>query len=615
MPIFEKLKVLLSFDVAIWLILAATLIIIHLKVIPYILTEILIVIACSSTLPVFFSAIQSLKNKKISIDLLASIALVVSLIEREWSSVIFINLMITSARIISNYSESRSHKAIESLLKLKPQKAKIKNDGGFTEVSLEEVEKGDLIVVQLGERIPVDGIIEEGEAEVDQSSLTGESLLIYKKKGDEVFSSTIVNSGNLIIRAEKVGEETTFAKIIDLVKNSQKNKAPISRLSEKFGTWYIIFTFIGSLFLYGLFRDVNLVLSVLLVSCADDVAIAIPMGFITSIAHCAHHGAIIKGGDFLEALTKLKVVIFDKTGTLTHGKLKVENVIVFDKRKPEEVLELAGSVSLNCKHPINQAIVRYVEGKKIPIIELKKFVEHSGQGATGIYKNKKIIIGRASFFEELNIKITDRQMKIIDEERQEGFSTTLVGFNNKIIGLIILSDEVRPQVKETISELRKLGVEKIVMLTGDNEKIAKKVADMTGIDEFHANLLPEDKLTHLKKYLSKDYKTAMIGDGINDAAALSLADVGIAMGTIGADAAIESADIALMKDDLTQLPELIKISKSTLRVVYQNLLLWAILNIMGLVLVFGRILDPDGAAAYNFIADFVPLLNSLRLFR
>jgi Cd2+/Zn2+-exporting ATPase len=615
MSIFEKLKILLSFDAIVWLILVATLIIINLKITPQTLAELLIIIACGTTLPVFISALQGLKNKKISIDLLASIALAVSLIERQWESVIFINLMITSARIFSDYTKARSHKAIESLLKLKPQKAKIKTDGGFNEVPVEEVKKGDLILVELGERIPVDGFIEKGEAEVDQSSLTGESLLIFKKAGDVVFSSTIVSSGNLIVRAEKVGEETTFSKIIHLVEKSQKNKAHISTLGEKFSKWYIIFTLIGSFLLYAITQDSTLVLSVLLISCADDVAIAIPLAFLTSITHSAKHGAIIKGGEFVEALTKLKVVVLDKTGTITHGKLKVENVFAFGDKTPEEVLKLAGSISLRSKHPINQAITKYVKEKNISIVEPENFVEYSGKGTTATYKNKRIASGKVSFFEELKIKITPHQLEAIDEEKWKGFNITLIGLDKKLVGFITLSDEVRLQVKGTISELKKLGVEKVVMLTGDNEKIAKRVADMVGIEEFYANLLPEDKLNYLKKYLSKNYKTAMIGDGVNDAAVLSLADIGIAMGAIGTDAAIESADIALMKDDLTQVPELIKIGKSTLRVVHQDLLIWAILNVVGLVLVFSKILGPEGSAAYNFISDFFPLLNSLRLFR
>jgi len=615
MLISKKLKLLLSFDVAIWLILAVILIINYFKIIPNLTETFLIIIAIGTTIPVIISALNALKNKRISIDLLASIALTVSLIDKQWTSIIFLNLMITSARIFSDYTQARSKRAIGHLLKLKPQKAKIKTDGGFKEVSVEDVKKGDIILVELGDRIPVDGMIEEGEAEIDQSSLTGESLLIFKKKGDEVFSSTIVSSGNLIIRAEKVGKETTFEKIIDLVENAQKNKAPISRLSDKFSTWYVIFTIGGSFLLYIISRNTTLVLSLLLVSCADDVAVAIPMAFLSSITHCARHGAIIKGGEFIESLKKLKVVIVDKTGTLTRGKLKVENVFAFNGRKPEEVLELAGSVSMVCNHPINKAITEYVKEKNIPIFEPENFEQCSGRGVTAVYKNKRISCGKLSFFEELNIKITPEQLRAIDGEKEKIFNITLIGLDNEIVGFIALSDEVRPKIKETISELKILGVEKVVMLTGDNEKIAQKVANEVGIDEFYANLLPEDKLTYLKKYLNKNYKTAMIGDGVNDAAALSLADVGIAMGVIGTDAAIESADIALMRDDLTQLPELIKIGKSTLKVVYQNIFLWATFNIVGFILVFAKILGPEGAAAYNFIFDFPPILNSLRLFR
>jgi len=616
MSLLKKLKFFLSVDGILWLILVVCLIINYFKIISQNLTDLfLIIIAIGATLPVFFSSFQSIKNKKISTDLLASIALVVSLIEKEWTSVIFINLMITSARILSDYTKNRSRNAIHSLLKLKPQRAKVKTDDGFVEVPLEKIKKGDLILVGLGERIPVDGIVEKGEAEVDQSSFTGESLPVFKRVGDDVFSSTMVSSGNLIIRTEKIGEETTLAKIIHLVETSQKSKAPISTLSDKFSTWYIIITIIGSFLLYVIFRNLTLVLSVLLVSCADDLAIAIPLAFISSITHGARHGAIIKGGDFIEALTKAKVLIVDKTGTLTLGRLKVENVIVFNNKTQEEVLDLAGSISLMSKHPSARAITKYAKEKNISIHEPENFEEYSGKGAVATYENKKIFSGKVSFFEELKIKITDDQLKIIEEEKNKGVNTTLIGLNDQIVGFVTLSDEVRPQTKEMISELKKLGIEKTVMLTGDNEKIAQRVADSVGVDEFYANLLPEDKLTYLQKNLSKDYKTIMIGDGINDAAALSLADIGIAMGVIGTDAAIESADIALMRDDLTQIPELMKISKSTLKVVYQNLFLWLSLNMIGLVLVFTKILDPDGAAAYNFICDFFPLLNSLRLFR
>ncbi len=569
-----------------------------------------------ATLLVVRSALISLKNKKISIDLLASIALAVSIIEGQWTSVIFINLMITSARIFSEYTKNRSYRAIESLLKLKPQKAKIKKDGEFVDVPIEMVKKGDLVLVELGETIPVDGIIEKGEAEVNQASLTGESLPVFKKIGDKVFSSTIVVSGNLIVRSEKIGEETTFSKVIQLVGESRKYKAPISALSSQFAGWYVVLTLAGSVLLYLFSRDISLVLAVLLVSCADDIAVAVPLAFLTSISHAAaKHGAVIKGGDFLEALSKLKVIVLDKTGTLTRGKLKVEEVFAFGNHKNEEVLEIAEALSSMSNHPSSQAIFKYARAKKISGGEPEDFQEYAGKGAAGIYKNKKIASGKLSFFEDLKINISEHQLADINREKERGLSITLISSDNELIGFMALADELRPKTKESISALKKLGARKIVMLTGDNEKIAQRVSDAVGIKEFHANLLPEDKLAYLKKYLGPRHKTAMVGDGVNDAAALSLADVGIAMGAIGSDAAIQSADIALMKDDLTQIPELIKIGKSTLAVVKQDLLIWGAVNIIGLVLVFTHVLGPDGAAAYNFLTDFLPPLNSLRLFK
>lgn len=573
------------------------------------------IVAYSATLPVFWSALKSLKNKKISIDLLASIALIVSLIEKQWPSVIFIGLMITSARIFADYTRNKSRSAIESLLKLKPIEATVERDGNFIKIPIEEIKKGDSVIIDLGERIPVDGIVIKGEAEVDQSSLTGESIPVHKKAGDRVFTSTIIVSGNLIVRAEKIGEETTFAKVIKLVEESHKYKAEISTLSEKFSTWYIIITLIGSFSLYLFFQNINLVLAVLLVSCADDVAVAVPLAFLTSIAHSAKHGVIIKGGDFLEALTKLKVAVVDKTGTLTRGKLKVEEIFAFGNNEPKEILELASVLSLMSIHPSAQAIMKYAKEKNIRIEEPEKFQEYPGKGATAFYKNREIISGKIAFFKERKIEITKHQLGDIEREKEKGFSVNLIGSGSKLLGFISLADEVRPEAKKSFSELKNLGIEKIIMLTGDNEKIAKRVADTVGIKEFHANLLPEDKINYLKKYLSKDYKTAMVGDGVNDAAVLGLADIGIAMGTIGSDAAIESADIALMKDDLYEVPELIKIGKSTMRVVRQDLWIWGIINAIGLILVFAKILGPDGAAAYNFTTDFLPLINSLRLFK
>ncbi len=612
---FQKFQSIWDYNIILAVVLIAVLFVHYLGLLSFALDESFsIFIAGIATLPIIFRALISLKNKKVSIDLLAGVALVFSLISKQWISAVFINLMVTSARILANYTEARSRRAVQSLLKLKPEKAKVERNGKLVEIPLSEVKKGDLLVVELGESVPVDGIIEKGEAEIDQSSLTGESMPISKIKGDRVLSSTIVVSGNLVVKAEKIGAETTFEKIIDLVEKSQANKSEIRMLADKFAAWYVGLSFLGSLVLYLFSGNLSLVLAVLLVTCADDIAVAIPLAFLTAIGYAAKKGVIIKGSNFIEGLAKLKVIVVDKTGTLTYGRLKVEEFFDFEPNNHQETLRLAGTVCAFSNHPAAKSIVRYLDEKNINFSNPDTFKEQSGKGGVAFYRDKKITSGKLSFFEELNFKISDSQLNHINEVKERGLNTTLLGIDNKLVGFFALADEMKPKIKETILELKKLGIQKIIMLTGDNEKIAKRISDKAGLDEFHANLLPEDKLKYVKKYLSNDYKVAMIGDGVNDAAALSLADIGIAMGAIGSDSAIEAADIALMKDDFSELTEIIKLSKYTLKISRQDFWIWGAINTLGLILVFGGILAPTSAAAYNFITDFVPLANSLRLF-
>ncbi len=612
----EKIKIFLSYDIGLEIVLLAALASFYFNLLPEKANGIMAAaVGAIATLPVIISAVKSIAKRKINIDLLASIALAVSIIEKEWTSVLFINLMITSARIFSDYTESRSRHAIEHLMKLKPQKARVKRGEEIIELPIEKLIKGDIVLAELGEKIPVDGTIEKGEAEIDQSSLTGESLPVSKKAGENVLSSTIVVSGSLEIKAEKIGKETAFEKIIELVESSQENKAPITTLGEKFSRWYILITLAGAVLIFVFTKDASLVLAALLVACADDVAVAVPLAFLTSIAHSAKHGVIVKGGNFIEALAQVKIIITDKTGTLTRGKLKVEKVFAFNGKTEEDTARAAGAIGLLSNHPTAQAVERYLKIKNIAVEEPNNIKEYSGKGATAEFQNKKVATGKIKFFEELGIKIPEEAKRAAEIENSEGFIVMFVAEENEFCGFITLSDEVRAGAKETLSELKNLGIEKIIMLTGDNKKIAERVAKEVGIEEYHADLLPEDKINYLKQNLNKKYKTAMLGDGVNDAATLSLADVGIVMGAIGSDVAIEAADIALMRDDIKQVPELVKIGKTTMRIVKQDLAIWGIVNVIGLILVFGRVIGPEGAAAYNFLTDFLPLFNSLRLFK
>ncbi len=573
----------------------------------------LVTLSLIATLPVIASAIRAIFKRKITIDLLASAALVLSLLNKEWASAILINLMLTSARIFMAYSEDRARRSIESLLKLKPKKVKIKRGDRIEEVSFGEIKKGDLVVVEIGGRVPVDGLIVEGESTLDQSSLTGESIPVPKSKGDEVLSSTIVLNGNLIIKAEKVGKETTLEKIIDLVEKAQSNKAEITAAADRFTAWYIVLAGVGASVIFFFSHNLLLVLSVMLVVCADDIAISIPLAFLTAIGYAAKKGIIIKGSNYLEGMHRVKTIFVDKTGTITQGKLKVVKASVIDGLSQEEFISLTGSLAELSQHPSSKAILKYAQEKNFQPVKLDGFEEYPGKGASAVYKGKKVIMGRLSFFRASKIQISEKQLEIIDKEESGGFSFTLLALGNKLEGFFAMEDALKPGVKETIIRLKTKGIEKVIMLTGDNEKIAQRVSEAVGIDEYYANLLPEDKIAHLKKAMGGKDKVMMIGDGVNDAAALSLADISVAMGGIGYDVTIESADIVLMKDDFSIIPDLIGLSNYTLKIASQDFWIWGIVNVLGLYLVFSGLIGPTGAAGFNFVTDFFPIINSMRV--
>jgi heavy metal translocating P-type ATPase len=568
-----------------------------------------------ATLPVIKSAYFAVKNKKISVDLLAGIALLVSLFNQEWTSVVFINLMITSARIFGDYSENRAQRQIKGLLKLRPLVVKIKRDNQIIEENLSALKEGDLVVIDNGERIPVDGVVEQGEASVDQSSLTGESIPVPKIKGSQVYSSTLNVSGSLLVKAIKVGKDTSFEKIIKLVESAQENKVGINTLAEKFASWYILSTLIGSIILYIFTKNFNLLLSLLLVTCADDIAVAIPIAFWISIGQAAKRGIIIKGSNFLEGLTKVKIFIFDKTGTLTKDKIKIEKIICFSKISEKLILEYAAIAESVSKHPIANAIVEYANLKNISFSAPKKFKVFPSRGVVVNYLDKhQIVVGSYSFIKEQLIKIDKKDVDQIIKSESLGYNVVIVVNNNKVLGIILLGGELRPDIKETFSEIKKLGIDRIVMLTGDNFPVAKNVADKLGIKEFYSDLLPEDKLNFVRKNLSSKYKLAYVGDGVNDAASIAQADVGIVMGAIGSDSAVEAADIALMDDNFTKIDEAINLGHYVLKIAKENFIIWGTVNLIGLFLVLSKVIGPEGAALYNFATDFIPLMNSFRLF-
>ncbi|OHA79547.1 MAG: hypothetical protein A2747_03865 [Candidatus Yonathbacteria bacterium RIFCSPHIGHO2_01_FULL_44_41] len=567
--------------------------------------------------PVAQSAFRSLREQKINVDLLATIALFFSFISAEWGSMLFINLMLAGARVLDLYTKRRVRISLESLTKLKPSKARILRGAESLEVPLADVRIGDLVVVNLGEQIPVDGSVFEGSATVSQASLTGESVPVLREPGSSVLSATVVVSGNIIIRTERIGAETTFERMINLIEASHDAKTRMRTFAERFSSWYIGIMLVVAVILYLITKNTQLVLAVVLVVCADDIAIAVPLAYIIAIGTAARRGIIVKSTDFLELVTKITTLVVDKTGTLTLGKLAVEDVRAFGDTTTEQLLELSGIICARSNHPVSKAIMEYAKEKGCSCTPLDHFKEIEGRGIVGTdFNGKEIIIGRLEFLNEREIKLEHEAKVATDGWVSKGYNITLIALSGNVIGMFALADKMREGVIDAMSVLKKTGVKEIIMLTGDNEGVAKKIADHLGIDKYYSKLLPEHKVFILKDYLGKQGGVvAMIGDGVNDAAVITRADIGIAMGGIGSDVAIESADIVLMQDNFGKILELRSIARKVSAVVRENFIIWGVVNGVGLYLVFAHIIGPSGAAAYNFLTDFLPIANSLRLFR
>ena len=602
-----------KFDISLSIAIAAAIVLRYSNLLPAQVSLYLIIAAAViGTLPVVASAVREAIKKEISMDLLASVALIFSLLSRQWIGASFIALMIAAARILETITASQAERNIKSLFKLRPKKARIIRDNNIEEVPIEKLKVGDTVVVDLGDRIPVDGKNISGGFSVDESSLTGESMPVDKNTGDKVFSSTIVVSGSAHILVEKIGKDTTLEKIIALFEASTQFKPHFQTIGEKFGKIYLFGIFIVSFLVLYITHNTTLVLSIILVVCADDVAVAVPLAYLSAERRAAKIGVIIKGSHYLEALGEIDTIVFDKTGTLTSGHMQVNEIKSFSQYSDKELLTYCGSLMEQSSHPISKTIYAYAKKEKVKLELADNVKELGGMGLFGELENKKIFFGRKAFLKSKNIEINKEAGEEISHLEDEGKSNSFVVIDGKLAGIISLTDEVRPKAKESLSHIKKLGVSKMVMLTGDNEKAAKRVADKIGITEFHAELLPEQKVAYIKSYIDANKKVAMVGDGVNDAAALRIATVGIAMGAIGYDTAIESADIVLMKDDIAKIAEVIKLARFTRHLAVEDFGIWGFSNVLGLFLVFGGIIGPAGAAAYNFLTDFFPLFNSLR---
>ncbi|MEK6936070.1 MAG: heavy metal translocating P-type ATPase [Nanoarchaeota archaeon] len=523
-------------------------------------------------------------------------------------------------KFMEDYIKKRTSAAVRKLLDLRPKTAHVIRDGEEVEIPAEEIMVGEIVVMRPGEKIPVDGIVIEGESSIDQSMITGESIPVTKRKGDEVIGATINKHGSFKFKATKVGSETTLMQIVKMVEEAQASSAPIQRLADKISAYFVPAVVIVALLSFAVWWFIagNLTMAilafvaVLIISCPCALGIATPAALMVGVGKAAESGILIRGGEYLEKTYKLQKVVFDKTGTLTKGEPEVTNIIAVNNLDEKELIKITAIAEKGSEHPLADAIMKKAILLKIKVPDADKFEAVPGHGIKVKWKNKNIIIGNRKMMEKEKIIFSIFEEKISSFEAQ-GKTVMIVALDKKVNGLIAIADALKENSVEAVRELEALGIESI-MLTGDNEKTARAIASQIGIKKVFANVLPNEKLEVIKKLQSEGNVVAMVGDGINDAPALAKADIGIAIGS-GTDVAKETGGIILIKDDLRDVVKAIKLSKATMRKIKQNLF-WAFAyNTLAIPVAAFGLLNPIIAAAAMALSSLTVVVNSALLKR
>lgn len=565
-------------------------------------------------LPIFRKAFQAIRYKIVGIDALVTIAVTGAVIIGEyWEAA-----AVTFLFILGDYLESRTiektRSSIRSLMDLAPDQARVRRPEGEVVLSPNEVVRGDLIIVKPGEKIAVDGSVIEGTAYVNQAAITGESIPINRLNGDEVFSGTIIESGYLVIRAEKVGEDTTFARILHMVEEAQDKKAKAQKSLEKFSRWYTPSIILLSAVLYVFTHDIRLALTLLVISCPGALVISTPVSIVAGIGNGAKHGVLIKGGEIIEKLGTVKAVAFDKTGTLTEGKPGVTHIKSFGMSE-DEVLRIAAIGESYSEHPLGQAIIREAEKRlNIKLTSPEQAEIIIGRGLRFTLDGQDYLIGNRKLFEQTAIDL-DNHEDYLKLEETKGQTAVILGTETDILGIISIADTIRNDAKELVRELKRLGVKHIAMLTGDNQRAAKAVADQLGLDAYYAELLPQDKVEVLNSLGDKYGSVAMVGDGVNDAPALATADLGVAIGGAGTDVAMETADVVLMSADIHRLSYAVGLSRATVNNIRQNIIFALAVVAVLLAGVIFRTVNMSLGMLVHEGSVLLVILNAMRLLR
>ena len=563
--------------------------------------------------PRFVSGFRDVLRRKITVNVFVVVALTATLAAGEFRPAAVIVFIMAVAGALESYTLDKTKKSIRRLLDFTPQMARIRREGEEITVPVADLQVGDLVVVRPGERIPVDGVVTGGASSVNQAPITGESMPVEKFAGSGVFSGTLNESGRLEIRTDKVGENTTLARIVHLVQEAQGTRAPIQNLADRFTTWFLPTVLVLAVIGFVTSGDVKVAVSILLVACPCAFAIATPTAVTAGVSVMARRGVLIKGGIFLERGCKIDRLLVDKTGTFTFGRPKVVQVAAFNGTSETDVLRSASIAEKYSEHPLARAILAAAQEQQLDVREPDDFSSSAGMGVRARSNGDTLLVGKQAFLEDAGVTLSSKIEELSARQSEQGRTPVLVARNRETIGLISIADEIRPEIPQTIGMLKRMGIRRVAMLTGDNCCAAAAVAEQIGVDDYRAELLPEQKQDVVRELQDEGHVVAMIGDGINDAPALAQADVGIAMGAAGTDVAIETADITLMNDDMSGVVDFLWMSGKVLRRIKLNIFFSMIYNAAGLALGSLGLLTPILAVIFQEAGCITVVLSSTLL--
>jgi Cd2+/Zn2+-exporting ATPase len=564
--------------------------------------------------PIVKSAIQTLLIPDLNVDTLVSIAAISATAVgayHEAATVLFIMLL---GEFLEGMTVGKTRKAITSLIQYTPKTAWVRRGGREVQVPIEDVQFREVVIVKPGERIPVDGRVVAGCGLVNQSTLTGESVPVEKENGDKVFCGTFNESGSCEIEATQVADDTKLAQIKRLILEAQAEKSPIQRITDRFARYFIPAILFVAVATYVVTGDIIRAITILIVACPCALVLGTPTAVVAAIGNAARQGILIKGGAYLEQMGRLWTLLLDKTGTLTQGRPRVTEVTTFNGLDEKEVLHAAAIAEKRSEHPLGKAIIESAEKSGLVVPHPEVFEDFRGKGVRVRWDSRTIAVGRSGFLRDEGVEVPDAVQKLQEEKESEGMTSLLVASDRRLLGLISLSDTLREGAKGVLDRVKAERVPEIWMLTGDNERVAQRIARELGI-HYEARLYPEDKVRKVREWKKTGRVVAMVGDGVNDAPALAAADIGIAMGAAGTDVAIETADVALMTDELEKIPALIRLSRKSLYVIKENLGFAIGFNTVLVVLsAYGWIPMILGAVLHQ-ASSLLVIFNSMRLLR